>query len=634
MTNPVAQFRVRFSVGTKLLLSMTLLLLGSVLTLTFIAIFILTQDKRNAVFTQQSNEAVMHGKDFVGLTKRNIETLKLVLASVDPLKPESWNQKKSLLQNIVNNQTDLAVVRLQKFYPKEQRFEDAFEVSSNEGLALLGINSAELQVSTDLFKELSALAVETGFVASNSTRIGQKPTVAFGVVDTKTPVSENVYLMATGFVAIPYSTTGKANALRIVGRTGWVLFDSDPTRQAQFLNVVNDPLYEKARSVPLASGTLDFKDQDGRYMGSFFKPGYELVVIAKTDWSFAMRSVFELIEKFILIGFLAVGVSILFSMFFSKRLTGPVDLLYDATKKVSEGDFELSLNVRGTDEISALTHSFNVMSKKIGELVEERIKKAHLENELAIASRVQQTLIPPEAITSNYVNIRSAYRAAEMCGGDWWGYFAKENYGCLAIADATGHGLPSALITAAMRSCFSVIEETFMANEQVQYSPAEMISIANKAIYDSSQGQIMMTLFLGIVDFKTGEMTFSSAGHNPPWIFTKGDSGAMERSSLVVRGPRLGEAPEIARVPEKKVQVRSGDVLFMFTDGLTEGKNVTGEMYSKSRLMKAAEETASLGVESLISKLNEEITIHNEGKSLDDDVTMAAIEFSNIGVIS
>jgi sigma-B regulation protein RsbU (phosphoserine phosphatase) len=157
-------------------------------------------------------------------------------------------------------------------------------------------------------------------------------------------------------------------------------------------------------------------------------------------------------EKFILLGLMAIGAAVVFALFFSKTLTAPINRLYQATKEVAKGNFNVDLKSNASDEIGALTGSFAVMSRKISELIQESMEKVQLENELAIASTVQQTLMPPSDYRNERVYIKSHYQSASTCGGDWWGFFGVGNKMCIMIADATGHGFPSALITASARS--------------------------------------------------------------------------------------------------------------------------------------------------------------------------------------
>ena len=336
-----------------------------------------------------------------------------------------------------------------------------------------------------------------------------------------------------------------------------------------------------------------------------------------------MKATYTLIEKFFLLGSMAVGAAVVFAILFSKTLTSPLARLYDATKEVAKGNFLLNLEEKGKDEISALSSSFNTMSKKIGELVQESMDKVQLENEVAIASTVQQTLIPPADFRNGLVHIHSHYKAASRCGGDWWGFFGVGKKVVLMIADATGHGLPSALITASARSCFSVMHKLAQEDPEFTFSPSAMLSYANRVIFDASLGQIMMTFFVSVLDFDLKTLTYSSAGHNPPWLFQKAGE-AYSMKSLTILGQRLGEVREAPPFEEKSVPIGPNDIIFLYTDGLTEGKNPEGEMFGKKRVRKLVEENLSGGPQAIVNTLIEKFLKHNEDKPLDDDITIAA----------
>jgi sigma-B regulation protein RsbU (phosphoserine phosphatase) len=190
------------------------------------------------------------------------------------------------------------------------------------------------------------------------------------------------------------------------------------------------------------------------------------------------------------------------------------------------------------------------------------------------------------------------------------------------ISDATGHGLPSALITAAARSCFSVMHKLAQEDPDFTFSPSAMLSYANRVIYDTAMGQIMMTFFVGVVDFKQKTLTYSSAGHNPPWLF-KHEGGNYTLKSLAAVGQRLGESRDAPPFEEKSMSIDPKDILFLYTDGLTEGKDAGGEMYGKKRVRKMVEANLSAGPETVVKNLIADFLKHNGEKPLDDDVTIA-----------
>src|SRR5690606_7160408 len=121
----------------------------------------------------------------------------------------------------------------------------------------------------------------------------------------------------------------------------------------------------------------------------------------------------------------------------------------------------------------------------------------------------------------------------------------------------------------------------------------------------------------------TGQLTYASAGHNPPWLLKKGADGGYTLKSLTVVGQRLGEGRDVPPFEEKVVDVAAEDVLFLYTDGLLEGKNLADEMFGKKRVRKIVEASVAQGPQRVIDGLMEEFGPWNEGKSYDDDVTLA-----------
>lgn len=619
--------KIKFSIENKLLVGVVGVLFFSLCLTVWITIRILTEEKRDEVWQQQFNEAVIYGKDIVHLGQKNFDQLRAVLTEFGPQKSSLGVEQGAFLKKTFEKQTDLKKIQIYSFNAVEQTLKLHLEIASKHTLPQVG--ALKPWIHREQWQALRTLGYAVVPVPSPL----QQNWIAFVVADLKKLTPEGHLWLAVGLARLPDSNHFKYQSIKIVNDDGGVLFDSQPKKAGSVETLKDDPVFLKSQQIPVHSGTLEFKSPSSHVIASFYKPGLNFIILDQVDWNFAMQSVYSLAEKIILLGFAALGFAIIFALLISRQITRPIQSLSEASQKVSLGQFDLSLPVKSNDEISVLTHSFNVMSKKIGELIQERVHQAHLENELAIASRVQQTLIPPHRVQFPHVQMRSSYQAAEVCGGDWWGYFLKDEYICFAIADATGHGLPSALMTAAIRSCYGVIEETFIKNKKGSYSPSEIISIANKSIYDSSHGELMMTIFVGILNVQTGRLVYSSAGHNPPWLFKKKtdqEGSRYERISLIARGVRLGESLTVPPIEEKSVEVQSDDILFMFTDGLIEGKSLTGEVYSKSRLMRQIEPLPALGIDQMIEVLESEVARHHQGKTLDDDITMAALQFKEI----
>jgi sigma-B regulation protein RsbU (phosphoserine phosphatase) len=260
------------------------------------------------------------------------------------------------------------------------------------------------------------------------------------------------------------------------------------------------------------------------------------------------------------------------------------------------------------------------MSEKIDELFEDQKQKVLLESEVNIASTVQRTLIPPDRLDLAGFHIKSVYRSASSCGGDWWGAFRVGHRVVIGIADATGHGLPSALITASAHSCFSALKKIAEEDPKFHFSPALMLGYLNRSIFDSSKGAINMTFFLATIDLSSGIIRYLSAGHNPPWLFKK-EQDRYRLVSLTASGRRLGETPDLDPVEEIQQSFGPEDILFLYTDGLTEGADSSGDQYGKKRVRKQIEANLATGFQAIIDALMVDFDSFRGETPLADDVT-------------
>lgn len=537
------QIKVSFSVGSKLLISVVLLLFIVILFLNISSILLFREDKKAYTYQAQSTEALLTGKGFVTIARHAIDSLRTSLAIVDPRGPVSPTQITAL-QSLIDNQTEIFTNSIYLLDTKTGVIAPYVSSSRQKDLQAIDLNIQDYTLTSELLLPLVPQLMEKAFNFVNLSKLGGPPILAAIFADVHLKLPSGQIPIAVGLLSLKgFGEDVNRIALTIANRSGAILYDSDPTEFYSKRNVLDNQLFKAAVTSQLANGAQEFDQDDVHYLGSYILLDYDLIVLTKVEWQKAMRATYMLIEKFILLGSMAVSAAIVFAILFSKTLTAPIERLYDATKEVAKGNFMLQLPETGRDELGALSGSFNSMSKKIAELVEESIKKVQLENEIAIASTVQQTLIPPDDFKNPWLHIFSHYRAASQCGGDWWGFFGVDNKLAIMIADATGHGFPSALITASARSCFSVLHKLAQEDPEFSFSPSAMLSYANRVIYDASLGKIMMTFFVGVIDFDAKMLSYSSAGHNPPWLFKKeGDKYTLK--SLTAVGQRLGETRE------------------------------------------------------------------------------------------
>ncbi|MDR3608470.1 MAG: SpoIIE family protein phosphatase [Oligoflexia bacterium] len=630
------QFRIRFSVGSKLLIIVGTFLFLTIVFLSVSAVFLMTDDKQAYTFQTKSIEAELAGRNFLKVVEHDSDNLRLSLAGVDLNQPadhfKEGSQYGDALKSLVLSQSDLSGVGIGQLNDHTGEINlVAFSIQpelTQKSSAPESLAAVKAELTPDWMNTVLADLMRTGIGFVNLSKAGRSPLLAILIVDRSVSPGHSGVPFAVGLLPLDKISSEFADLdLTIATKSGWLLLDSSPVELFERPNIAQDPLFLAALSNPVQTGTLDYQSAKGRFLGGYSKPGFDLVVLTRANWKQAMRASYALTEKFILLGCMAVGLGIIFVIFFSKSLTAPINRLYEATREVAAGNFDIDIRPSERDEIGALTSSFNVMSSKVRELLKDSVDKAILEKEIDIASTVQRTLIPSNSFDGNGVQIRAQYQSASSCGGDWWGQFLIDGKLVVGIADATGHGLSSALITASARSCFSMIQRMVEQDPTIAISPATMLDYANRVIFDCANGNIMMTFFMAVIDLNAGQMVYANAAHNPPWLMKRGESG-YKLNSLVSTGMRLGEGLEIAEpLQDKSIDIGAGDVLFLYTDGLTEGKNLADEMFGKKRVRKLVEANVAAGPDSVISAIMGDFMAHNEGKALDDDVTVIAMSF-------
>jgi sigma-B regulation protein RsbU (phosphoserine phosphatase) len=401
--------------------------------------------------------------------------------------------------------------------------------------------------------------------------------------------------------------------------------------EANYLEKMTDiqAAVEKTTQVIKAPvGTHTYEDvEGGKWLISLANVGLgNMKVISLIPQSVALEAIRALVLKSLLLFGFIFSFTVALSVWVSSQFTSRINTLFEATKKISEGDFNVQVAVESEDEISGLARGFNTMAVEIRRLLDETAEKARMESELNTAKLVQSTLLPENEYENEGIRIRGFYEPASECGGDWWYFSQIGDKTFLWIGDATGHGVPAALVTAAAKSAASVLQSF------PDISIHDVMSMMNKAIYGTSKGQVLMTFFLASLDNKTGTLIYSSASHDPPLVLRHAKKGSIKKKDVEPlmddSGPRLGEDPESV-YHAVQVQLEPNDRIIFYTDGVPELKNsedkMMGERNFVRTLIASFNEDHDLDIS--MADLSESIARHREEAPLDDDVTYFMMEF-------
>jgi serine phosphatase RsbU (regulator of sigma subunit) len=314
------------------------------------------------------------------------------------------------------------------------------------------------------------------------------------------------------------------------------------------------------------------------------------------------------------VGVLFILIGTLLAIFQGLSISRPIKQLAKRADQISRGDLAARVEVKSSDEIGVLGENFNYMADQIVVLLQQTAEKARIEQELEVARTIQETLVPPaDMVDKGTLRFCGYFQPASQTGGDWWTWHdLTGGKVLLVIGDVTGHGVPSAMITAAAKAACDVARAVH--NDDVSVS--RLLEIMNYAIFESAKRKFVMTCFVSIVDTRRRTITYANAGHNFPYLLR-----GNEFATMMIRGNRLGDVRE-SQYEAKTIELTPGDVLIWYTDGIVECENRNGEEWGEKRFRAAAKRAGGLDSAQMRDSIVAEALDFYSDVPRKDDITM------------
>ena len=249
------------------------------------------------------------------------------------------------------------------------------------------------------------------------------------------------------------------------------------------------------------------------------------------------------------------------------------------------------------------------------QLEETTIAKERIESDLRIARDIQMSMVPSNFPERPDVDLYASMTPAKEVGGDLYGYHLIDDQLYFCLGDVSGKGVPASLFMAQATRLF----RTLAAQKMM---PAEIATRINDALSgeDNERG-MFVTMFLGLVDLKTGHLDFCNAGHNPPVLV--GD-GTAEFIEMIPNAP-IGLWPELPYEGEEIADI-TGKAFFVYSDGLNEAENRQQEQFSDERLVEILKTHPFESARQTIEMLKAEVETHRDGAEPNDDLTMLCLK--------
>ncbi len=322
----------------------------------------------------------------------------------------------------------------------------------------------------------------------------------------------------------------------------------------------------------------------------------------------------------------------------TRSITSSVAEIYEATTHVNRADFSHRIQVKSNDQLATLANSFNSMTASIERLVLEQKEKQRLENELVIAQEVQAQLFPKEISQLESLEVHGFCRPARTVSGDYYDFLTlNSDRMILAVGDISGKGISSALMMATIHSAVRAysIEGIPLLREPIpvgatagrdmpranvirgaEVSPAVLLGLLNHQLYESTPDAKYATLFLGIYDGTNRRLTYCNGGHLQPILISEDGSAHF----LDCGGTVVGLLDNMD-YPEATVQLRAGDLLLAYSDGVTEPENDYGE-FGEERLIQIVRDNRHLPLTRITEIVTAAVDDWIGDKEQPDDVTL------------
>jgi sigma-B regulation protein RsbU (phosphoserine phosphatase) len=248
------------------------------------------------------------------------------------------------------------------------------------------------------------------------------------------------------------------------------------------------------------------------------------------------------------------------------------------------------------------------------------VEQEKLRRDLALAVEVQRRLLPDKPPGSAAMAIAAVSVPARSVGGDYYDFLEVDGHQIgIALADIAGKGVAAALIMSVVQASLRII------SAEGNVSLPELAAKMNRFLYRSTRSNSYATFFYAQLDEPGRQLRYVNAGHNPPYLLRLADNPAAAIEELSIGGTIIGMFPHV-NYEEATVDLRSGDVLVVFTDGVTEALNPREEEFGEERLKDLLRRVAHLSVNELCARISQELKNWIEDAAQYDDLTFIVMK--------
>ncbi len=408
---------------------------------------------------------------------------------------------------------------------------------------------------------------------------------------------------------------------------GRIIQNFDPEKNGSEME--DDEITRKAREYAETERPLmlDFPDpvERGGIIYDFSRPVLHTLFknrIATVRMGFSDRiirdQIAEVTMNIMVIAVFFLAVAILGSFILASVTIKPIRKLSEGAAIISTGDLEHKIDINRTDELGLLANDFNIMTEKLKKAKDKEIESRIMEEQLELAKEIQEGLNPMGFYEKGGIQIKGFTKAAKGVGGDYFDYIdiSDTRVGAL-ISDVSGKGVPASLVMVMIRTVFT---NSVKNNKRVDC--ATIVRSINDALSADFAVDKFATLFFMIYNRETGELSFSNAGHGPLFCY-RASLGRCTATNL--EGMPIGITEDVEYL-HAKVRLDPGDIVVLYTDGVSEMRNEKREEYGSPRLQQLIINSHQLNAQEIVERIIDDVSTFQGAAPPHDDMTMLVMK--------
>ncbi len=322
---------------------------------------------------------------------------------------------------------------------------------------------------------------------------------------------------------------------------------------------------------------------------------------------------------FVLVEILTLGMVI--SM--GKSILRALNALRVGTSRLRSGNLRYRIPIEGDDDLWAVAESFNEMTSDLDQARDLEIERERLEGELDLARQIQARLLPGDIPPVPMTDVAGLSVPARHVGGDYYDLIPVGPHRvALIVADVSGKGIPAALLMSSFRA-------SLLSRDLEREGPAHTLTRLNAFLHRSVEPGRFVTAFLAVLDASDGRLSYANAGHDPP-ILIRGDE---EPQFLRDGGLILGLFGDSV-YQQSEIRLERGDLLALYTDGVTEARNEEDEFWGLERLIASLQQYRNEDCRSILREILGDVRSFAGERGQSDDITLLLAHWRGPGARS